>query len=113
VINSAGNNLDEMYAVFGRELMLWERPELAAKEVPKGVRVEKAKSWFQTESPALRKLFCTDGGRVRAEVTAAVALTVVVGAAIRAHYGENFPATEAAACLLAYGLDNYCARSSD
>jgi hypothetical protein len=109
IIDPKHPELADDFAAFGRELLLLENPSFGAKEIPFGVLIDKAKSWFASQDTILRGILCTPANQVRPEVTAGVNLTGIVATAIRAHYGDRFPAPSAAGCLVSYGIVRYCA----
>jgi hypothetical protein len=99
----------EAFAAFGRDLLLLENKSLGAKEIPLATLLEKSISWFGPQEVVLRKILCTQTHQLRPEIATAANLIGIVTAAIRAHYGDHFPASSATAALVSYGLTRYCA----
>ena len=98
----------ETFATFGRDLILAENGSLGAKELPLATLLEKAESWPQLQEPTLRRMICTEKHQVKPGIATATNLIGIVAAAIRAHYGDNFPYGSASAALVSYGLSRFC-----
>jgi hypothetical protein len=107
-IEPSSPEMVEAFAAFGRDLLLVENGTLGAKEIPLATLLDKTKSWFGLQEPTLRKIICTQTRQVKPEITAATNLIGIVAAAIRAHYGDQFPYSTASAALVSYGLARFC-----
>jgi hypothetical protein len=107
-IEPSSPEMVEAFAAFGRDLLLVEKGTLGAKEIPLATLLDKATSWFGLQEPTLRRIICTQTHQVKPEITAATNLIGIVTAAIRAHYGDQFPYSTASASLVSYGLTRFC-----
>lgn len=99
----------DTFAAFGRDLLLLEDKSLGAREIPLSKLLAKATSWLSAEEIVLRKIVCTETHQVKPEITCAVNMGGIIATAIRAHYGDHFPASSASATLMSYGLAKFCA----
>ncbi len=101
--------LNDALAAFGRDLAILEDPSLGAREIPAARLIEKSKAWFASQEIVLRRILCTESNQVKPEIAVAVNLVGMIAAAIRAQYGDHFPASSAASALTSYGLNRFCA----
>jgi hypothetical protein len=111
LIDFSDRLLVESFATFGSDLLQLETSRVGAKEADFKLLLQKANDWFETQRLWLQKNLCTDKGATRPEVTAGTALLAVIVGHIRAQFGDHFPAESAAAALVSYGVNRFCAES--
>jgi hypothetical protein len=108
-LNPTTDEMVDAVAVFGRDLMMLENPALGARAIPFATLLAEVNSWIASQESTVRGILCTQTGQVKPEIISGVNMAGLVSTAIRAHYGDKFPAGSCAACLVSYGLTKFCA----
>ena len=111
-IDDGNPEMHDQLEDFGYQLWLSQQSSFGAKK-PNVSWASIAKSWFSENFATLQLILCAKNGIVRDKIAGATNVGAVLIDALRAHYGDAFPAAAASNCLLQYGLVRICSGYSE